>query len=308
MPVRAAAALLLVAALAGCGSSGDSSSATTAAERLPGAGKPIIRLGTKNFTEQFVLGELYAQALRAQGFRVVLKQNVGGSELIDKVMLAGGIDVYPEYIGVITQELAGQKQRPRSAAETFRRAKAFEEGRDFTLLRRTPGFDADANAVKPAFARRYGLRTTADLAKVGHFRYGGPAENRTRFQGAVGLRQVYGLKRLEFVSLSIPTRYSALDAGKIDVAAVFTTEGQLAERKKYVVLSDPKGIFGFQNIAPVVNRAALRREGPAFTRTMNAVSATLTNKALQDMNGDVDLRRQRPRDIARRFLRAHGLL
>src|ERR687890_676000 len=81
---------------------------------LPGKGKPAVTLATKNFTEQYVLGQLYAQALRAKGFTVVLKENVGSSEIVDRALGDGVIDMYPEYIGVIAQELARAKKRPRS--------------------------------------------------------------------------------------------------------------------------------------------------------------------------------------------------
>jgi osmoprotectant transport system substrate-binding protein len=109
------------------------------------------------------------------------------------------------------------------------------------------------------------------------------------------------------VPLDIDQRYKALEAGDVDVTQVFTTEGQLAERGRFVVLKDPQGIFGFQNIAPVVDRDVLKRQGPAFRRTLDAVSATLTNGALQSMNGDVDLRGEKPAAVARRFLTAHHL-
>src|SRR4051794_40660740 len=111
-----AAAML---AVSGCGSDSDSSTSGDAA--LPGKGKPPVRLATKNFTEQYVLGELYAQALRAKGFTIVLKENVGSSEIVDRALADGVIDVYPEYIGVIAQELAQSDVRPRSADETYRR-------------------------------------------------------------------------------------------------------------------------------------------------------------------------------------------
>jgi osmoprotectant transport system substrate-binding protein len=304
------AALAVTIALAGCGSDdgGGKSGAARSKGSLPGAGKPRVTLATKNFTEQYVLGELYAQALRAKGFTVALKEDVGSSEIVDRALVAGGVDMYPEYTGVIVQELAQQDRRPRTAEETYRRAKAFEEGRGFTLLDRTPGFDADANAVRPEFARAHGLKSTADLKKLGHFTYGGPPENKTRFQGAVGMRQVYGLDQLEYVQLRIKDRFPALHSGKVDVAAVFTTEGQLTERKKYVLLTDPKRIFGFQNIVPVVNRKVLSRQGPEFRRTLDAVSSKLTNEALQEMNAAVDLDDQKPADVARRFLRDNGLL
>jgi osmoprotectant transport system substrate-binding protein len=301
-PVLAAVAVAL--ALPGCGS-GDESSGPA---ELPGKGKPPVRLATKNFTEQYVLGELYAQALRARGFTIDLKENVGSSEIVDRALGDGVIDVYPEYIGVIAQELARVPARPKTVEETYRRARAYEEKRGFTTLTRTPGFDADANVVKPALARKYHLKSTADLRRLGSFRYGGPPENKTRFQGAVGMREVYGLDKLHFVPVAIERRYSALDQGRIDVAAGFTTDGQLAQKDRYVSLTDPEGIFGFQNIVPVVSRRVLAREGPAFAATMNAVSAKLTNGALQTMNAAVDLDGRKPAEVARAFLRANGLL
>jgi osmoprotectant transport system substrate-binding protein len=303
MQMRAVALAIVAILLAGCGSGGGGSTATT----LPGNGKPAVRLATKNFTEQYILGELYAQALRAKGFTIVLKQNVGSSEIVDRALGHGVIDAYPEYIGVIAQELAQSNVRPKSRAETYRRAKAYEEKRSFTVLNATPGFDADANAVRPDVARKYKLKSTADLKRLGRFTYGGPPENQTRFQGAVGMRRVYGLDKLVYVPLTIERRYPALDSGRIDVAAVFTTEGQLTNRRKYVVLSDPKGIFGFQNIVPVVSKRVLREQGPAFRATLDAVSSKLTNDALQDMNAAVDLRKQKPAAVARRFLQQNGL-
>src|SRR3954469_15403707 len=295
---------ILLFGLAGCGSTGGAGKTAT----LPGKDKPAVTLATKNFTEEYILGELYAQALRRQGFSVVLKQNVGSSEIVDTALATGAIDVYPEYIGVIAGELARSSVRPKSRRETYRLARAYEQKRGFTILEPTPGFDADANAVKPALARKFNLKSTADLKRLGRFTYGGPPENQTRFQGAVGMRKVYGLDKLVYVPLTIERRYPALDSGRIDVAAVFTTEGQLTNTKKYTLLSDPKGIFGFQNIVPVVSRKVLREQGPAFRRTLNEVSSKLTNGALQRMNGAVDLGKQKPADVARRFLQQNGLL
>src|SRR3954447_2630929 len=118
--VLAAVAVALV--LPGCGSDDDRSQAAA----LPGKGKPPVRLATKNFTEQYVLGELYSQALRAKGFTIVLKENVGSSEIVDRALADGGIDVYPENIGEIAGELAGSKTRPKTENETYARARAYE--------------------------------------------------------------------------------------------------------------------------------------------------------------------------------------
>jgi osmoprotectant transport system substrate-binding protein len=302
-----ATAFAVLAILSGCGSAAKPTARTA---ELPGKGKPPVTFATKNFTEEYILGELYTQALRAKGFTIVLKQNVGSSEIVDRALATGVIDAYPEYIGVIAQELPKRppSQRPRTVDETYRRAKAYEEMRGFTILDKTPGFDADANVVRPSLARRFHLRSNGDLRKLGRFRYGAPPENETRFQGTLGLRQVYGLRQLVFVPLPIDRRYPALDSGRVDAIAAFTTEVQLLQKKKYFVLSDPKNIFGFQNIVPVVSKKALRQQGPEFRRTLNAVSAKLTNSALQRMNGAVDLRKEKPADVARRFLLQNGLL
>ncbi|HEX4363831.1 MAG TPA: glycine betaine ABC transporter substrate-binding protein [Solirubrobacteraceae bacterium] len=303
----AALAFVLAPVLAACGSSNSSSSTTTSAAAKPGAGKPAITMGAKNFTEEFVLGELYSQALRAKGYTVKLKSNIGSSEITDKALTSGQIDAYPEYTGVIATELAGGKDQPKSAEATYQAAEKYESKRGFTVLEPTPFFDADGLAVKPAYAKKNGLTAVADLSKVGTFSYGAPPENRTRYQGLKGMQQAYGLTHVDFKPLAIGLQYTALDAGKIDVAAIFTTDAKLAGGK-YTVLKDTKGIFGFQNVVPVVSKKVLTAEGPEFSNTLNAVSAKLTNTAMQTMNAAVDIDKKKPADVAKTFLQANGLL
>lgn len=312
---------LLVAALtlsvSACGSSstdtdtapaGDTSAGgkAPAADSMPGKGKPAVTLGDKNFAEQFIVGQLYAQALRAKGYTVRVKENIGSSEIIDKALTSGKLDLYPEYTGVIATELAKKGDMPKSADETYAIAKQFEAKRGFTTLEKTPFADADAIAVLPDYAKKNGLKTISDLKKAGSFTFGAPPENRKRFQGVVGLKQVYGLNKLKFVPLAIGLQYPALDSGKIDTATVFTTDGQLAGGK-YVVLDDDKAIFGFQNLTPVVNDKVLKEQGPEFAKTLNAVSALLTDEAMQKMNGAVTLDKQKPAVVAGAFLKANGL-
>jgi osmoprotectant transport system substrate-binding protein len=303
-------ALVLAAAVAACGSddkkkeSSDTGSQTSA---QPGKGKPAVTLGDKNFTEQYVLGQLYKQGLEAKGYTVNLKGNIGSSEVVDKALTSGKIDMYPEYMEVIVTVLAGEeKNRPKSAQEAYDRAKAFENKRGFELLDKTPFFNADALAVKPEFAQKNGLKSTADLKKLKSFKFGAPPENKTRYEGVVGMKKEYGLNNIDFKPLAIGLQYKALEDGQIDVAAVFTTDGQL-QGGKLTVLTDPKGIFGFQNVAPVVSKKVLAAQGPEFAETLNAISAKLTTEAMRKMNGAVDLDKQDPAKVADQFLRANGL-
>lgn len=296
--------LLAAVGISACGS--DKKSSTTPADQ-PGKGKPAVTMGDKNFTEEYILGELYAQALRAKGFSVNLKPNIGSSELIDKALTSGKIDLYPEYTGTLVSVIAKITDDPKSAEQAHRLATQFEAKRGFTTLDITPFFNADAIAVLPAYAQKHGLKTISDLKKLKSFSFGAPPENRTRVFGVVGLHKVYGLTNLKFVPLAIGIQYRALDTGKIDTATVFTTDGAL-KGGKYVVLKDDKVLFGYQNVTPVVSKKVLDQQGPAFASTLNAVSAKLTNEAMQTMNAAVDLDKQQPAAVAKKFLEANGLL
>lgn len=302
-----AAALALTTGLAACGGDGNSGGDTTqAAASQPGKGKPAVTLGTKNFTEQFVLGQLYKQALEAKGYTVALKQNIGSTEIADKALRSGQIDMYPEYIGIFNTAVAGDAKAYPSVEAAFAAGKAYAERNGYTLLPLTPFTDVDALAVTPEYARANDLRTVADLAKIRGLKLGAPPEFRQRETGLVGLARVYGIRDVDFAPLTIGLQYQALDDGKIDTADVFTTDGQL-QSGRYVVLTDPKNVFGFQNVTPIVSTRVLQAEGPAFEDTLNAVSRVLTTRAMQQMNAAVAIDKQSPADVAQQFLQANGL-
>jgi osmoprotectant transport system substrate-binding protein len=174
------------------------------------------------------------------------------------------------------------------------------------MLDKTPFFNSDAIAVKPAYAAKNGLSSLSDLKKLGSkVRLGAPPEFKTRADGLVGLKQDYGATP-SFKPLAIGLQYKALDTGKIDAADVFTTDGQL-QVGSYKLLKDPKFIFGFQNVAPIVSQKVLTAQGPEFAAALNAVSAKLTTEAMQKMNAAVDLDKQKPASVAKQFLQANGL-
>jgi osmoprotectant transport system substrate-binding protein len=304
MNLRAAAtavAFLLAFALSACGGDGDDKSATN--ETRSG---PPVRIGTKNFTEQYILGELYKQALEAKGFRVELKGDVGSSEIIHQALVGGALDMYPEYIDVLLSEVANVRERPRTAKAAYRAAKTFEEGRGFTLLAQTPFNDSNALAVKPQFARRHRVRDIDDLARLRKVRLGAPPEFRTRFEGLIGLEELYELDNLTLKVLKIPRQYSQLEAGRIEAARVNTTDGQLADRD-YVLLEDPQRVFATNHVAPLISRKALDTHGRRLNTTIDAVSAKLTTAAMRKMNAAVDIDRRTPQAVASEFLRRYGL-
>jgi len=269
---------------------------------------PKIVIGTKNFPEEFVLGQLYKQALEAKGFDVSYKENIGSTELIQTSLTSGKIDFYPEYTGVVVQVVFHRKFSPKTAAATYKLAKSLEAKKGFTLLNRTPFYDTDVVAVTNATAKKYGLHTIGDLRKVGSFELGGFPECQTRNTCFAGYKKQYGLKNAKFLPLAGISAYAALDDGKILAADVFSTDPPLGPHSKYTVLRDPKHVTGFQNVAPIVKTSIARSAGGTFTKTVNAVSAKLTLPAIVAMNKAVSVDKQSPASVAKKFLQANGLL
>jgi osmoprotectant transport system substrate-binding protein len=269
---------------------------------------PTIVIGTKNFDEEFILGQLYKQALEQKGFDVSYKENIGSTELIQTSLTSGKINFYPEYTGVIVQVVFHRANSPKTAGATYTLAKKLEAGKGYTVLNPTPFYDTDVVAVTNATAKKYGLKTIGDLKKVGAFKLGGFPECQTRNTCFVGYTKQYGLSNASFVPLSGISAYAALDAGKVLAADVFSTDPPLGKNSKYTVLADPKHVTGFQNVAPIVKTSVAQAAGADFTKTINEVSAKLTLPAILAMNKAVIVDKKSPADVAKQFLQANGLL
>ncbi len=317
---RLMAAPLLVAtlafAIAACGSSDNSSTSTSGggstattgasgASAQPGKGKPAITIGTKDFTEEFILGELYKDALQAKGYTVNLKKNIGATEIVDKALTSHKIDAYPEYTGESVATVAKRNEPAKSADEEYQLAKQFYEGRGQTVSEPTPFQDVDAIATTKAFAQKNGLTSMEDLKKLKSFSVGARPEFKARQQGLAGMQKDYGLNNAKFRQLALGVQYQALDSGKVDSADVFTTDPQLASGK-YTVLKDPKGIFGFQNIAFVIDKDKLAQlGGDQFMSIINGVNKLLTTPAMSAMNKAVAIDKQDEATVAKQFLAAN---
>jgi len=303
-----AIALLLAACSSGTGGTGSTaSSSSSSASSNVGNGRSVT-LGTKDFTEEFIVGALYQQALQAKGYKVVYKPNIGPTEVVDKALTSGQIDAYPEYTGESAVTVGGINTTVTSAQQEYDLAKNFYAKRGQSMSAMTPFFDTDAIAVTKAYADKYGLKTTADLKKIPHFTLGARPEFQGRQQGAVGIAKVYGVNNFTFKSLALGLQYQALDSGAINAADVFTTDPQLASGK-YVVLTDPKHIFGFQNVALVINTKKLNQlGGQQFMNIINQVNALLTTPAITAMNKAVAIDKQDPQTVAKTFLSANHVI
>ena len=294
--MRRLAALLSLAVLAAACGGGDDEAGSDR----------TVRIGSKNFTEAIILGELYKQALEADGYTVQLKSSIGSTEIIDSALTSGEIDMYPEYTGTMLTVVFGDDEPQESAESTYDRAKELYEEKGFTLFEMTPFSDSDALAVTKATADEEGLAAIGDLTKLGGFKLGGQPEFETRLQGLVGVKERYGISDVEFVPFAGISPYEALDQGAVDVAAIFSTDPPLASGK-YVVLEDPEANFGFQNVAPVVDQELADELGDDFRETIDAVSEKLTEDAIIAMNSAVAIDKRPAAQVAREFLEANDL-
>jgi osmoprotectant transport system substrate-binding protein len=318
-------AILAALLLAACGSSSSSSTSSSASSSstpassstsssgsssssASGGSSKSLTLGSKNFTEEFVLGELYRQILTAHGYHVTYKGNIGATEVIDKALTSGQIDAYPEYTGESVATVFGINKPVTSPQQEYNLAKQAYAKRGQSMSNMTPFFDTDAIAVLKSYAQKYHLQSVGDLKKVPHFTLGARPEFLSRYEGAAGMKKAYGVSNFSFKSLALGLQYQALDSGAVNAIDVFTTDPQLASGK-YTVLKDPKNIFGFQNVALVINTKKLNQLGGAkFMSLINKVNALLTTPAMVAMNKAVAIDKQAPAAVAHAFLVANHLL
>jgi osmoprotectant transport system substrate-binding protein len=309
--LRGAASLLLGLGVAACGASTTTTSplATPSSQTktLPGTGRPTVTIGDKNYTEQFVLGELYFEALKAQGFSVQLNRNIGPTEVTLQAIESGRLGMYPEYIDTWNQMIAGDQRSFRTLTGAVNAGQDYAFSHGLQLLSPTPFSDTDAIGVGLDYAVQNGLSTIRDLRKVApSLTFGAPPQFQQAQDGLPGLEQAYGFVPAAFKPLEIGGQYQALDQGLVQAADLNTTDGQLTTGN-YVLLKDPLKVLGWGNVVPVVSSKVLQAEGPVFVRTINRVSKLLTLPAIRQLNAAVDVYNEDPAAVAQQFLAAHGL-
>ncbi len=287
---------------------GSGTSGATSTPPLPGAGKPVVTIGDKNYTEQFVLGQLYLQALQAQGFTVNINDNIGPTGVTVQALQAGSLAMYPEYLNTFNTTIAGNTRAYRTQLAAYTAAEAYALGHGLELLAPTPFSDTDAIAVTLAYADANRLRTIGDLRRVQKsLTLGGPPQFQQDPSGLPKIQRAYGVAPAVFKSLAVGDQYSALNDATVQAADVMTTDGQLASGD-YTLLRDPRRIFGWGNVVPVLSAQLLATEGPAFAATIERVDGALTTPAMRELNQAVDVAHQDPAAVATQFLQTHGLL
>jgi osmoprotectant transport system substrate-binding protein len=198
----------------------------------------------------------------------------------------------------------GRKTLPKTALGTYTLAKQLYGRRGQTLLRQTPFQDRDAIGVLRTTATRFGLKTVGDLRKVPNLTLAAFPEFETRWIPQLGSR--YGVRNIDFTPLAGISAYTLLNQGKVLSAGIFTTDPQLISTR-YVVLAEPRNMFGFQHVAPVLDRDLVSEYGTRFTSTVNKVSSLLTLRAMIAMNKAVAIDKRSAARVADSFLKANNL-
>jgi osmoprotectant transport system substrate-binding protein len=313
--------LLFVAlALGACGGDDDDGGGDDSAqpaEEAPAAGtiqkndqnaSTKLVIGSKNFTEQKVLGEVYAQALAAAGYDVSTELNLGDEKTALKAVEQGDISAYPEYTGTALLSFFGYTADniPKNALVAYAEAKKRFAKKDLTALPPTPFTSSNEVAVTKETADKYGLAKISDLSKVANklTLYGSP-ECRQRLDCLLGLEKVYGLKFKKFVPVDLALRHEVLAKGQADVSIVFTTDPQI-KREGEVLLEDDKGMFPPYNPTLVVRNDVLSKAGPDLEKTVDLVSKGLTDEVMQELNARVDLDKKTPDVVAGEYLEEAG--
>jgi osmoprotectant transport system substrate-binding protein len=313
------AALTLVAAaltLAACGGDDDNGGGQKSAAKKsaivsnPANKKTTIIVGSKNFTEQKVLGEIFVQGLGAAGYTVKKQLNLGDEKVQFKALKAGNIDAGPEYTGTALGSLFGvaSNKIPKNSTTAFNEAKADYAKQGFTAYPPTPFTSSNEVGVTQATATKYHLTNISDLKPVaGKLTLYGTPECRQRLDCLLGLQQVYGLKFKKFVPVAPDQRHEVLSSGRADVSIVFTTDPQI-KRNKEVLLQDDKGMFPPYNPTLLMKTATAEKAGADLAKVIDQIQKPLTDDAMQELDARVDLDKKEPAEVAKEYLSETGLV
>jgi len=316
-----AAVLALALGAAACGSDDNGGGSTSSTASTSGASsaaitkndanaKTTITVGSKNFTEQKVLGEIYAQAFRAAGYTVKTALNLGDEKTALKAVKSGQISGYPEYTGTALLSFlnvpAGKLPSDEGAAYDQVKAGLAKDG--IEAFPPTPFTSSNEVGLLKDEADKLGVTKISDLkSKASKLTLYGSPECRTRRDCLLGLQQVYGLKFKKFVPVNIDQRHEVLTSHQADLSIVFTTDPQI-KRNNEVVLEDDKGMFPPYNSTFLMKKSVADAAGPDLAKTIDVVNKNLTADVMQELNARVDLDKDTPEQAAQAYLKQFKLI
>ncbi|MET0128853.1 MAG: glycine betaine ABC transporter substrate-binding protein [Solirubrobacterales bacterium] len=313
------AALVLALAIAACGDDDEDStetstteSSSTAIEENPDNNGISLTVGSKNFTEQIVLGEIYAQALEAAGYDVSTDLNLGDEFVALKALENGEISGYPEYTSTALTSFfdTAPEDVPGDPQAALDQAQADFEAKGLVAYPPTPFSSANAVGMLAANAEELGISSISDLEDHQDLTLYGSPECRQRIDCLAGLEEYYGLTGLRenFTPIDIGLRYEVLDKGDADLSILFTTDAQLFTSSDYTLLEDDKGVLPAGNVTFVASQDAADEAGPDFGETIEKVQGNLSLEVMQELNARVDIDKEKPEEAAQQYLEEFGYI
>jgi osmoprotectant transport system substrate-binding protein len=267
-----------------------------------------VRVGSKDFTEEFIVGNMYALLLEANGIPVERKLNLGGTPVLQQALVSDQVDLYPEYTGtglltVLKLPTNTDRQQVFNAVKD-----GYKKQFNLVWLNPAPMNDTQALAMKKDVAAKLGIKTISDMAaKAGDLTMIGPPEFEQREDGLPGIQKAYGNFQIKkYIAVDPGLRYEGLVNGQADVVVAFGTDGQIAAYD-LLILQDDKGLFPPYQIAPVVRQQALDAN-PKIADVLNTLAPLLDDATIQRLNFEVDGKKREPADVAKEFLQQKGLV
>jgi glycine betaine/choline ABC-type transport system substrate-binding protein len=321
--IRALSALLAVLvigfAVGACGSDDESSSSSSSSSSKSSDSGTLIKkdsanaskkitVGSKNFDEQYILGEIYAQSLQAAGFKVKKQLNLGSEQIAYKALKSNRISAYPEYSGTALSNFYDVKTDdiPADPQKSYDQLKSDASKDGITALPQTPFQNTFVvTSTKAENKKLDGAKTISDLAKQGgKVSISGFPECRQRTDCLLGLKSKYGWSP-KFVSSQ--GKYDDLDQGQADLTFGFGTDGQLATNK-YATYEDDKKLFPPYYISLLVNKKGIAALGESGQAVIAKVQKPLTEKVMQELNSRVSLDKEKPEQAAKEYLQQFGFI
>ena len=318
------AVLGLTLAFVACGSDDSTSSSSTSGDTSatgstdnliqsnPDNGQIDLTIGSKNFTEQYILGEIYAQGLEAAGYDVSTDLNLGSEQVALKALQNGEISGYPEYTSTALTSFFGfaPEDVPGDAQQAFEQSQSDFEKEGLVAYPPTPFSSANAVGMLKSKADELGITKISDLADHQDLTLYGSPECRQRIDCLAGLEKYYGLDGLRenFTPIDIGLRYEVLDKGDADLSIIFTTDAQLFTSDDYVTLEDDKGVLPAGNVIFIASKQAASEAGPDFGTTIEKVQGNLSLEVMQELNARVDIDKEKPEQAAQEYLQEFGYI